>query len=188
MFQFGVESTVIDLNRDPPLVLRPGGVTLEQLRELVPNVQLYEKEVHGSQLAEQPPTPGLKYRHYSPTAKVILFEESGSMGLDGMKESLIARLNAELKAGKRVAIIHTQSAIDYSFLKKDEYRQVIFYPLGDEHHPELVAQGIFKALRDLDMQGVDYILIEGISEHKEGLAVMNRIRKAASEVIKQDVS
>jgi L-threonylcarbamoyladenylate synthase len=177
------------LNREPPLILRPGGVTFEQLKEIVPDIQLYEKKVHGAQLAEQPPTPGLKYRHYSPTAKVVLFEESNAM-----KSQLSKRLKAEVSQGKKVAIIHTHAKIPYS---QSEIEGVRLYALGDETHPELVAQGIFKALRDLDSEKIETILIEGVSFHfyyllmittkisesHEGMAVMNRIRKAASEII-----
>jgi len=60
----------------------------------------------------------------------------------------------------------------------------IVISLGDEKNPKDVAKGLFKALRDLDTKKVDVILVEGILEKNEGLAFMNRIRKASSEVIK----
>jgi len=175
--QVGLESTVVDLISHPPLILRPGGVTFEQLHKLVPDIQVYEKKVHGSQLEAKPPTPGLKYKHYSPLAKVILFEEEEE---EANKLTIHLRVNKVAKEylsqNKKVGIIQTHSE-RYSQLEGE----VLMIVIGDEHHPEEVARGLFGALRELDSKKVDVILVEGISEKNEGLAVMNRIRKAASE-------
>jgi hypothetical protein len=88
----------------PPLILRPGGVTLEQLRELVPSMEVYSKVVTGEDLALKPPTPGLKYKHYSPDAQVILFE--------GPSPALAIKLAEQMKEllseQKRVGYIHTR--------------------------------------------------------------------------------
>ncbi|PRP88790.1 translation factor [Planoprotostelium fungivorum] len=178
---YGLESTVLDINRDPPLILRPGGVTFEQLKKLIPNVQVYERSVHGSQMAEKPATPGLKYRHYSPNALVLLFEYNSDPTVTSLKEKMKKRVEELKREGKRIGIIHVHSGV-----KMDEEwmgDQVIVYPLGDESRPDVVAQGIFSALRSLDDKKVDCIMVEGISEENEGMAVMNRVRKAAAETI-----
>mgnify|MGYP002388102002 FL=1 len=86
------------------MILRPGGVTLEQLRVLVPSMEVYSKVVTGEDLMLKPPTPGLKYKHYSPDAQVILFE--------GPSPSLTVKLAEQLKElfnqQKRVGYIHTR--------------------------------------------------------------------------------
>jgi len=200
--EVGVESTVVDLNSKPPLILRPGGVTLEQLRIFVPNIQVYEKSIHGSHMESKPPTPGLKYKHYSPKAVVVLFEDCEDKLK--LKEAICKSVReAAFDQKKSLGIIHTQSKLQYpqdiiensfqfSFHNKEENQvamnknssqKIVFYDLGNETKPAQVAHGIFAALRDLDMLKLDLILVEGISENEEGLAVMNRLRKAASQIL-----
>lgn len=169
----GLESTVVDVNRSPPLILRPGGVTLEQLRMVLPSIQVYSKETSGVDLEEKPPTPGLKYRHYSPTATLLLYEGDSSK----MRIRLEQDAAEQLKEGKKVGLILTSSAPLSPHLSALHSVQ-----LGDEAHPLEVAKGLFAALRSFDDLGVELILMEGISEQNEGLAVMNRARKAASSV------
>ena len=156
----GVESTVVDLNRNPPLILRPGGVTFEQLKQIVPEIQVYEKSVHGTELEKAPPTPGLKYTHYSPTAKVILFEES-----DNLKDLLAKRLKDEKQLNKdlKIAVIQTHKSFQY---KDEDLEGVQLYRLGDENAPDVIASGIFKALRDLDHDSVNLVLVEGSQFNK----------------------
>jgi len=125
-----------------------------------------------------PPSMTHFIRHYSPQAKVILFEENEQE--NWMKTKITDRLEVELKQGKRVAVIHTHPSISYTHSNSN---YALFYDLGDNQHPESVAKGLFTALRELDSLKVDIILMEGISEKREGLAVMNRIRKAATEII-----
>eukprot|EP01116_Phalansterium_solitarium_P025399 TRINITY_DN9699_c0_g1_i1.p1 TRINITY_DN9699_c0_g1~~TRINITY_DN9699_c0_g1_i1.p1 ORF type:complete len:447 (-),score=138.89 TRINITY_DN9699_c0_g1_i1:70-1410(-) len=218
----GLESTVLDLNRQPPLVLRPGGVTLEQLRELLPTVQLYDAHVHGTALADTPSTPGLKYRHYSPTAPVVLFElgtdATDSARTADMQARVLQRLRRELQSHRLVGVIrtHRTGACSYTVdgatsrtLPPDDIDDddrtaaaagtvsgscsdvheptdgaptVLIYELGDAAVPATVARGLFAALRRLDRQHVGVILLEGIDERDEGVAVLNRTRKCASEV------
>lgn len=161
------------MSLSPPLILRPGGVTLEQLRNVLPDIQVYSKLTSGVDLEEKPPTPGLKYRHYSPTATLILYEGDVAK----MRSKLEQDAAEHVKNGKKVGLILTNSApISASLATLHTIR------LGDEAHPLEVAQGLFAALRSFDDMGDDLILMEGISEANEGLAVMNRARKAASSV------
>lgn len=160
----------------PPLILRPGGITLEQLQKVLPSIQVYSKATAGVDLEEKPPTPGLKYRHYSPTASLILFEGN----VDNMLEKLVSEAASLTKEGKKVGIIRTHPS---TALPADFPTTVPIITLGDGNHPLQVAQGLFAALRSFDDQQVEVILMEGIEEKEEGLAVMNRARKAASQVV-----
>jgi L-threonylcarbamoyladenylate synthase len=176
---FGVESTVLDVYSTPPMILRPGGVTFEQLRELLPDLQVYQKS-SNKEMELRPPTPGLKYRHYSPDAKVVLFEGESS----AVHRAVIQAVEAALRDSKqKVGLIHTHPAhtIPPELLRHPSF---VLEPLGDAARPELVARGIFGALRSLDeVHHCSAIFVEGIPEAHEGLAVMNRLRKAASETV-----
>lgn len=139
----------------------------------MPAIQLYSKETAGVDLEEKPPTPGLKYRHYSPTASLTLYEGPGIAIRERMTQDA-ALLKSQ---GKSVGIIQTFG----TDLPAGLIEHKTIY-LGD-NNPSEVAKGLFSALRAFDDLKVDVILMEGISEKDEGLAVMNRARKAASQVV-----
>jgi len=200
----GLESTVIDLQRNPPTILRPGAITLETIAKFIPNVvlfsiakkkdssntdndhQLNESTMEDDILAH-PPTPGLKYRHYSPNTKVVLFD----FDIDSVSDypAIIKRMQAKIhefinnfiKNDSTIGIMHVYSTISYK--EFDAHEDLItIYPLGDENHIGEVGQKLFKALRDLE-HNVDVIIVEGVREIEIGTTIMNRIRKAASEII-----
>ncbi|KAF9139220.1 hypothetical protein BGX30_008238 [Mortierella sp. GBA39] len=209
---FGIESTVVDGLRVPPAILRPGGVTFEQIRQVkgMEKVQVYKKHFTDAAMEQAPTTPGMKYRHYSPEAEVVLVEyiktedslvSNGSVptGQYGRILKEIEMLKQEGK--KRFGILRTSfttatpsataAATTHqngtTHLQDDrEDEGVIEFPLGQGSKPEDVARELFRGLRYLDDQKVDCIFVEGISEEDEGLAVMNRLRKAASRTISLD--
>lgn len=161
----GVESTVIDLTAAKPVLLRPGGVTLEELRAALGEVSLC-----GSLTAEtgQPKSPGMKYTHYAPRAPVIVVEG---------KQPAVARvLEGEIKTyrakGNCVGLLATRQTARR--IRADVVRE-----MGDAADLFSVASGLFSALRSFDDTPVDVILAEGVSEEGIGLAIMNRLRKAA---------
>ncbi len=183
--QVGLESTVIDLNSKPPLILRPGGITLSQLQKFVPDIQLYKKETDNGKLAEQPPTPGLKYRHYSPNAKVILFEHpyitehSVSEWIQKEVEKKVLQIRQNQPEAK-IAILSTHPEISYEF----SHPKPLVQSLGSYQDMKTVASNLFGALRSMDDHGIAIILLEGVPEMDEGEAVMNRAIKSATEYIK----
>jgi len=174
----GVESTVLDINRE--LILRPGGVTLEQLRLFIPSLSVYGKDNTHQIDILNPPTPGLKYRHYSPSAYVILLDGNDTMKMQNEIIRLWKDFNSK---GQKIGLIHThKSSITLpEELAKDQ--NLVLVNLGDETNYKEIARGLFATLRDMDGLGVEIIIMEGIEEQEEGLAVMNRIRKAAKEII-----
>jgi len=156
----GVESTVIDLTSEKPVLLRPGGLPLEELESVIGEVEIHPA-VRGK-LTDVAKSPGMKYRHYSPNARVIVVE--------GEREKVrrkIMELVEEYRArGLRVGV-----------MAMEEYDADEFFHLG--RSGEDVARNLFKALRELDKRGVDVIIAEGVEERGLGFAVMNRLRKAA---------
>ncbi|HHY92890.1 MAG TPA: threonylcarbamoyl-AMP synthase [Firmicutes bacterium] len=165
----GVESTVLDVTVDPPQILRPGGVTLEELRAVVPDVT-----VDPTTVQDTPPNvgrvraPGMKYKHYAPKAEVIVFE-----GPPERIERRISALYDEYAAqGKKVAIMATaETAGSYG-----RRRTAV---VGARADLGSIAVNLFDFLRRFDAEGVEVILAEGVEMVGLGLAVMNRLRKAA---------
>ena len=233
--EVGLESTVVDGLSTPPVVLRPGGVGIEEIR----GVEGWEETVVGyrdgkagerengsgdgkdGQKAnengdgeEAPRAPGMKYRHYSPAARVVLAK--AETGWD----SVMARIGDAVGGGERkVGVVRTKN---WQPVEGEKVRDGVYevngfkleipaefgdldavQPHGMKHvkaqmdgneyevwdlciGPSVgdVARGLFSALRELDLQGVDVIFVEGIVDEGEvAAAVMNRLRKAAGETI-----
>jgi L-threonylcarbamoyladenylate synthase len=157
--RIGVESTVLDVTCTPPVVLRPGGITQEAIVAVIGRVQ----EVAGP--AQLRRSPGTRYRHYSPRARVLLLQEAQT-------ETLLAAVAAALDHRERVGcLLHRLEAggIPPSVKVTRLGESVADY-----------AQGLFSALRALDRLGLDVIVVEGVREEGLGVAVMDRLRRAAS--------
>lgn len=156
----GLESTILDLTVDPPRVLRPGGVTLEQLREVLVTVELDPGLV---QPGETPKAPGMKYRHYAPAAAVTLVRCRDAEAFRAYGESLPDEGTAVLCWTGEEALFPG--------------KRVLAYGRGDA--PETLAANVFAALRELDAPEVKRILVRCPEETGVGLAVVNRLKKAA---------
>ncbi|KAF4975885.1 hypothetical protein FZEAL_7358 [Fusarium zealandicum] len=219
----GVESTVVDGLCDPPVVLRPGGIGLDELRSC-PGwenaVIAYKDQSEEGKAA--PRAPGMKYKHYSPKARVVLYESSSAKGAAGVacSELEVANengnghiTNGERKT-RKVGVIRTQrwesgAGLRCSSLRRessngqntDEQEVSPFevlegdlldgkdLPIGKildidlGRDTEGIARGLFSALREFDRRGADTIFVDGIEDRIDiAAAVMNRLRKAASEI------
>lgn len=165
----GLESTVVDGLSNPPLMLRPGGYSLEDIKknggDLWSNI-VHVKKVAGKNEAVR--TPGMKYRHYSPTAKVVLFLNCGD-GIDAMNNYI--KDNA-LDSTVKIALLKSKS-----FVSHKNTSITIEKNLGTKGTE--ISHNLFAALREVDEMGVDVIFVEGVDETEEGLAIMNRLSKAA---------
>lgn len=164
----GVESTVLDLTVPVPTVLRPGGVTPEDLREVLGRVEVDPAAASGFFSGDKHRSPGMKYAHYAPRAPLFLIE-----GRPEAVASKIAELAGEQRSkGKRVGILSYSDSHDFS-----AFGEVVLAGLREK--PETVAAGLYAALRRFDELNVDLILAEGLEVSGVGLAVMNRLRKAS---------
>lgn len=161
----GLESTVLDLSTDTPVLLRPGGITLEELQVALGEIKI-DPALSGELV--RPKSPGMKYTHYAPRASVILIE-----GEQSLRPLAIQKMvDAELAKGKKVGVLLTQETA--ALVRAD-----VVNVMGSVRDLYTIAAGLFSALRDFDNTTVDIIFAEGISEEGIGLAVMNRLRKAA---------
>ncbi|KZP31487.1 translation factor [Athelia psychrophila] len=192
----GLESTVIDgLNEDGNIrVLRPGGVTVEEIERVlkaemknrIPEVLVHRRDYRDDAMEAAPTTPGMKYRHYSPAVPVILLLAGADSlpGADAISassflEGLAERATDPSRRLKVGVLAQSDSPLATCTLPKSITWQL--YPLGPISDASVTAHRLFDGLLTLEQEGVDLILIEEISEAKEGLAVMNRVRKAAGE-------
>jgi L-threonylcarbamoyladenylate synthase len=167
--RIGVESTVLDLTVEPPQVLRPGGTTYEALVKTLGRVDLNPVAVADKAIpVEQARSPGIKHKHYAPKADVIVVEGPVHAIVDKVNELVKLHKNE----GKKVGVLCTDETIRY-------YHADAVKSLGSRKRSSEIAQNLFRLLRELDTEGVDIIVAEGISQDGLGLAVMNRLRKAA---------
>ncbi|RDW77992.1 hypothetical protein BP5796_05844 [Coleophoma crateriformis] len=190
--QVGVESTVVDGLCDPPVVLRPGGISLDSIKECAG----WESVVKGYKDASEigscaPRAPGMKYKHYSPKATVVLYESRAPkpaiIGEEGSKVGIIRTKTWSsflLPASTSASPIQTSTAytIQQGLLASSPAAEALEISLGAEIKD--IAHSLFSALRDLDARGVQLIYVEGIEDEGDiAAAVMNRLRKAASEIV-----
>lgn len=165
----GLESTIVDFTSDVPTVLRPGFITLEMLRELIPNVVL-DKALTAQGRVEniKAKAPGMKYKHYAPKADLCLVKGESSQVIKKINE--LAKEKEE--EGYRVGIIGTKENIpDYTFgLVKN---------IGKRGEVNSIAANLYRILREFDDSDVQYIYSEAFEEQELGQAIMNRLKKAA---------
>lgn len=176
----GVESTVLDLSVEPPIVHRPGAVTVEQLRTVLGEaVRLApEGSAGGAETVSTPegtregapPSPGMKYEHYAPRTPCVLVEGPSAEAAAALRDALIR----ERRKGRRTGVLCSEEGA------------VVFGPeadatciAGSRDDLEAVARNVYRCLRRLDGEGLDIIYIEGVQSEGLGTAIMNRLRRAA---------
>ena len=159
----GVESTVIDTLSNPPVLLRPGGISKEQIEQVVGEII----SGHSGQDTDIPKAPGMKYTHYAPTAPVIVFKGS----IPNMVAEIKKLKNQKEKEGIKIGVLATDETAN-------RYTGCVF-SVGSRKRMESIAGEIFHVFRCFDKEKVDMILSESFTTEGMGLAVMNRIIKAA---------
>lgn len=167
----GLESTVLDLSGDIPMILRPGGVTLEELRQIIPKTQV-DSAIINEEEGLIPKSPGQKYKHYAPKAEMIVF----SGDTQKMIESIIIRTKEYRAKGKKIGIICTDETRRFY----GEFEDIVVISLGSREKQETIAHSLFSTLRLFDKENVDIILSEGVDYSDLGVAIMNRMMKASS--------
>lgn len=163
----GLESTIIDLTDGAPTMLRPGYVTREMLDEVLGTIEI-DQTIFGRGDGARPKAPGMKYRHYAPKGDLTI--------VTGPREKVTEYINARCReamaAGKKTGVICTEeSAASY---KADR-----IYCAGTRDNEEKTAHELFRILRDMDEEEIPVIYSEAFSGEGIGMAVMNRLRKAA---------
>lgn len=160
----GLESTIIDVT-DKPTILRPGFITQEMLEQVIEEVELDKTILEKPTEDFAPKAPGMKYRHYAPKTELVIVR--------GSAENVAQKIREEAK-NREIAIITVDQHKD---LYDELDAKVVSW--GDLENMDEIAHKIFDALRRVDEWGVDIIYCEAFEEEGLGLAVMNRLTKAA---------
>ncbi|MBM0065839.1 L-threonylcarbamoyladenylate synthase [Alkalicoccobacillus gibsonii] len=156
----GVESTVLDISGEVPMILRPGGITREELTEVCGHVELDGALMDDGQA---PKSPGMKYTHYAPKGSLTLVRD----------RALIQELATKARAeGKRVGVLTTEE-------RANHYDADFVYACGSDGDLKATAALLYNGLRAFDDQEIDVIFSEVFDENGVGAAVMNRLEKAA---------
>ena len=163
--RIGLESTVLDMSSDIPTLLRPGGVTVSQIESIIGPIKI-DDSIHKT--VEKPKSPGMKYTHYAPNAKLTIYKGSP----DKMIESIQNQVTIAHQNGLKSAVITCNENVN-------QYVNTLVLSLGSIKKPEELASHLFDTLRECDKQGIEIIFAEFFSEDELGLALMNRLKKAA---------
>ncbi len=161
--EVGVESTVVTFCTNPPRLLRPGGVTVEMLREVIPDIEIDSAVLNNISPEKPVSSPGMKYKHYSPKCEVTLIE-------GGVKE-YADYVNRFSENGKVCALCFEE---DLPYIKTN----TLCY--GKKESGELQAAELFDALRKLDDEGYSECFAHAPDLDGVGLAVYNRLIRAAA--------
>jgi len=167
----GVESTVLDISGQVPVVLRPGGLSVEDLRQVLGDIRIAADVPSGPA-----PSPGMKYRHYAPKADVYLAEGDPAE----QRETIILHALKALVSGKRAAVLASlDNAPAYSHLSHSYPGSFFVLELGSRSDLAPVAARLFSSLRYADSLGAGIILAESFPEAGLGLAIQNRLGRAS---------
>lgn len=165
---FGLESTIVDVTGDVAVILRPGAITKEMLENLLGKVEVDPAITNNANEDFVPRAPGMKYKHYSPKAKIMLVK--------GNEEDVIKKINemadANMQKGLKVGVLATDKT-------KDSYKADIVLSVGKREDDLEIGANLFKVLRKFDFLSADVVYSEVFDETGEGLAIMNRLNKAA---------
>lgn len=162
----GVESTIVDASGDAPVLLRPGGITIEMLREIVPETTINKHVLSSVGEDEKPLCPGMKYKHYAPNAEVIVVE--------GKKDAVQNKIKELLKE-------NSDKVTGVLTMYNSAYDDAVILSAGTDN--KTYAKMLFSALRSFDELGVELVFAEFCEQDGYGLAVKNRLYKSAGNNI-----
>ena len=169
--EIGVESTILDMTVEPPMILRPGAITKEMFEEVIGEVTI-DRTLIRPDSKQVPKAPGMKYRHYAPKADLSIVE-----GAEEEVVRCINRLTEEAVCkGMKVGVIATDET-------KERYAHADVLSIGSREEEETIAHHLYEVLRDFDDDRVDVIYSEAFYTPKMGQAIMNRLLKAAGHKI-----
>lgn len=162
----GVESTVIDLSGEIPIILRPGGITYAQIKELLPDVMIDKHILESVSVDEKPKCPGMKYKHYAPDADVTVIEGESEKVKKKIDELLLENSNV------RCGVITVGN-------NKYDADLVICAGMNNKEY----AKNLFRVLREFDENKIDVVFAEFSDDDGYGLAVKNRLYKSAGNKV-----
>ena len=171
--EIGIESTIVDLTGEVPMLLRPGFITLTMLQDVLGHVGV-DKTILDGDCLDKPKAPGMKYKHYAPKGELTI--------VTGEADAVITRINefAEeaISRGEKTGIIATDETME-------QYRAHSVKSAGKRSDEVSIARNLYRLLREFDDEEVTVIYSESFADGGIGQAVMNRLLKAAGHKILQ---
>lgn len=171
--EIGLESTILDLTEEVPVILRPGFITVDMLESLIGPVRVDRAILEGG-LTLAPKAPGMKYKHYAPKGELTVV--SGSR--EAVREKINALSAKQRCRGSRVGIIGTEENIPY-------YEADSVKSAGNRGDERAIARRLYRILREFDEEDITVIYAEAFSDIGMGQAIMNRLLKAAGHKVIQ---
>ena len=169
----GLESTIIDVTSKTPMILRPGFITYEMIKDVIGEVGV-DKAILSKPTADfKPKAPGMKYRHYAPEADYSIYRGTA----EKVADKIIMLANEKADKGFKTGVITVDQHLNLYQRKLN--KDIMVVSLGNLDKPETIANMLFKTLRDFDKAGTKFIFGEAFSQHNVGWAIMNRLTKAA---------
>ncbi len=168
----GLESTIVDMTGEKPCLLRPGYITMEMLREKIGEVETDPSIGGVMEENAHPRAPGMKYKHYAPKGELFIVRGSA----DKVAGKINVLCGENRKKGLKTAVISTDET-------KECYNADIVRSVGMRTDEKGIARNLFKVLRDMDRDGADVIYSEEFDTADLGMAIMNRLIRAAGHKI-----
>ena len=173
MVGMGLESTIIDVTSKTPMILRPGFITYEMIKDVIGEVGV-DKAILSKPTADfKPKAPGMKYRHYAPEADYSIYRGTA----EKVADKIIMLANEKADKGFKTGVITVDQHLNLYQRKLN--KDIMVVSLGNLDKPETIANMLFKTLRDFDKADTKFIFGEAFSQHNVGWAIMNRLTKAA---------
>lgn len=165
--ELGLESTIVDVTVDVPVILRPGYITQEMLSRMVGETDM-DVTICDGDACQAPKAPGMKYRHYAPRGELVIVE--------GAPENVVRYINEQTALhsvnGRRTGVIGTDAMAA-------RYHADSIKNAGDKGDPAAAARRLYTFLREFDDENIEFIYAESFADKGLGQAVMNRLLKAA---------
>ncbi len=164
----GIESTIVDVTGEIPMILRPGYITRNMLEEVVGQVEIDSAITGPMKEGVKPKAPGMKYKHYAPKADFTIYEGENIR----VSQKINERALKCLEEGYKVGIIASDETI-----ANYKYGDVV--SIGSRNDELSISKKLYRVLREFDDKNVDYIFGENFESEELGYAIMNRMLKAA---------
>ena len=165
----GLESTIVDLTAEVPMILRPGYITMEQLRAVLPSAvydRAFVSRTPDANIVAK--APGMKYRHYAPKGSLVIYEG----GLENVVRAINRETERQQAQGRRVAVLAAEETKKY-------YSCNMVKSIGSRGDEAAIAANLFDILREFDEEQTELIYSESFDTAQLGQAIMNRLLKAA---------
>lgn len=167
----GLESTIIDLTAEVPRILRPGYITQEMLNRVLGKVDI-DVTIIKPDSGQPPKAPGMKYRHYAPSGRLVIVEGEAAQVTAYINEHTAA----DHRTGEKTGVIGTAEVLE-------QYHADVVKCVGSRENEEDIARNLFTVLREFDDEKVTSIYSESFSSEGLGQAIMNRLLKAAGHSV-----